>query len=83
MIEILGWIGGVCLAACSIPQAYHAYKTKRTDDIVWSFLIIWLAGELFTMTYNFYLLGSWNWPLAINYVVNIVGIGIIMGMKLK
>ena len=79
-MEIIGWIGGILLAFCGLPQAVESYKTKNSDGLTWGFLIMWGVGELFTIVY---IIPKWHWPLIFNYTANIVFISIIAYYKIK
>ena len=70
MIELLGWIGGICLAVCALPQAIKSYRTKSSEGISGTFIALWIAGEIFTIGYI--LLTTMQWPLLINYSFNIL-----------
>lgn len=79
-MEYIGWIGGVLLAFCGLPQAIESFKTKNSDGLTWGFLIMWGLGELFTIVY---VVPKWHWPLIFNYTANIVFISIITYYKIK
>jgi uncharacterized protein with PQ loop repeat len=79
-MEYIGWIGSILLAFCGLPQAIESYKTKNSDGLTWSFLIMWGAGELFTIVY---IIPKWHWPLIFNYTANIIFISVIVYYKLK
>lgn len=79
-METIGWIGSILLAFCGLPQAIESFKTKNSDGLTWSFLIMWGVGEIFTIIY---ILPKWHWPLIFNYTANIIFIGIILYYKIK
>lgn len=69
MIEALGWIGSTLFAFCAIPQAWQSWKTKNSDGLSWSFLLMWFFGEVLTVIYvsqkdNVL-------PLLVNYYFNL------------
>ncbi|MFA6089485.1 MAG: PQ-loop domain-containing transporter [Candidatus Woesearchaeota archaeon] len=71
----LGWVGAFFFAICAVPQVVKTWKTKRTKDLSWLFLIFWLLGEILTFVYiliDDYLLGIKHFPLYLNYAFNIV-----------
>ena len=71
LIELIGWLGAILFATCSIPQVLQVYRTRRCDDLSMSFLQMWLWGELLSFAYvlnNEQL----QWPLITNYVFNIL-----------
>jgi len=79
-METIGWIGGILLAFCGLPQAVESYKTKNSDGLTWGFLIMWGVGELFTIVY---IIPKWHWPLIFNYTANIIFISIIVYYKVR
>jgi uncharacterized protein with PQ loop repeat len=79
-MEYIGWIGGILLAFCGLPQAIESYKTKNSDGLTWGFLGMWGMGEIFTIIY---ILPKWHWPLIFNYTANIIFISIILYYKIK
>lgn len=79
-MEYIGWIGGILLAFCGLPQAIESYKTGKSDGLTWGFLIMWGIGELFTIVY---IIPKWHWPLIFNYTANIIFISIITYYKIK
>ena len=79
-MEIIGWIGGIMLALCTVPQAIQSYRQKHSLGISKLFLGMWLAGELLTATYVF---PKHNYPLLFNYAVNVVCLVIIGWYKYR
>ena len=79
-MEYIGWIGGILLAFCGLPQAIESYKTGKSDGLTWGFLIMWGVGELFTIVY---IIPKWHWPLIFNYTANIIFISIIAYYKIN
>jgi len=78
MLELIGWIGGLCLAICAVPQAIHAYKVKHCNGITSWCLMLWLVGEILTAVYVF---PKQDYPLLFNYSINIVCLVIICRYK--
>lgn len=72
--ELLGWVGGILLAVCAAPQAYLSLKQGHSNGVALGMLMLWLFGEIFTLAY---VLPKMDWPLIVNYVANIVFIGVI------
>lgn len=79
-METIGWIGSILLAFCGLPQAIESWRTKNSDGLTWSFLLMWGMGEVFTIIY---ILPKWHWPLIFNYTANLIFIGIILYYKIK
>jgi len=86
MVNLIGWIGSVFLAACGLPQAIKVFRTKHTRDLSWWFLILWGTGEIMSLVY----IGTtnWNisffqWPLYLNYIINIIIVSYLFFAKIK
>lgn len=77
-MEVIGWVGGLMLAICGAPQAWVSYKQKHSEGISWSFIMLWLLGEIFTLAYIW---PSSQWPLIFNYSSNIAFLLIITWYK--
>lgn len=77
-MEIIGWIGSIFLALCSVPLAWESYKQKHSDGISNAFLTMWLVGELLTAAY---VLPKQDYPLLLNYGLNIVCLIVVVRYK--
>ena len=77
--EAVGWIGSMLFAFCALPQAIHAYRHKHSDGMTWTFLLMWLFGELFTLAY----ISSKQdvLPLLANYILNLIFLFVILWFK--
>lgn len=73
-MDFLGYIGSICLAICSVPQAYMSYKQGHSRGISFGFLFLWTAGEIFTLLY---IIPKADIPLLINYLSNLIFLSII------
>ena len=74
-IEILGWFGNIILSIGVIPQVFQTWKTHNVSSFNWLFLLMWAFGVLFTfvyIAYNDIIKGIYQWPLWLNYIVNIL-----------
>lgn len=72
-MEVIGYIGNISLALCGVPLAYRAFKDKAIDISFW-FLVLWTVGEIFTLLY---VLTLKDFPLALNYSVNLLCLSIV------
>tara|TARA_R110000868_G_scaffold87240_1_gene244124 strand:+ start:130 stop:402 length:273 start_codon:yes stop_codon:yes gene_type:complete len=79
MMELIGYIGSICLALCAIPQAWLSYKQGHSQGISIYFLLMWTLGELFTLVYVIPML---NAPLILNYSGNVLFLAVIWKYKL-
>jgi len=76
----LGYLGGILLAFCGVPEMIKAIRYKRSD-LTWTFLAMWGIGEicilipvLFKIKIGF---------LLLNYVANVIFISVICYYKYK
>lgn len=81
-MEIIGWLSSFFLGACGVPQAYFSWKRGRADDISWTFLLMWIFGEISGSIYVLSFIKI-PWPIFVNYIVNIIVISIILKYKIK
>lgn len=79
-MEWLGWIGGILLALCGLPQAIKSWQDGHSDGISWSFLLMWAIGEVFVLIY---IIPSGQLPLILNYTINIIFAVIILKYKVR
>ena len=79
IMETIGYIGGVLLAICSVPEVYRTIKDSKCY-LGWNFLLLWFFGELFMIFYAFHL---WDFPLLFNYGFNLLLVGIMLVYKVK
>lgn len=80
MLEAIGYIGGLLLAGCAIPQVYESYKKGNAEGVSSGLLWMWWIGEYFMLAY-FLIKHGWDGPVLLNYVFNIILVGIIMKYK--
>lgn len=77
----IGWLGSFLLSICGLPLAYDSHKSKSAKGISWSFLLLWLAGEV--LTFFYVLPKKVVLPLIFNYGLNIIFICVIIFYKAK
>jgi uncharacterized protein with PQ loop repeat len=78
-METIGYLGGLLLAICGIPEVIRTIKDKRCH-LGWPFLFLWFFGEVFM---EIYAIGLWDYPLILNYTFNLIITGILLYYKLK
>jgi uncharacterized protein with PQ loop repeat len=84
MLELIGWIGGIFLAICAVPQAIKTYREKDASGLSWLMLFFWAAGEVLTIYYIIITniqSGQWQIPLIFNYGLNILLMIYLIGAK--
>lgn len=79
MLEAVGWIGGVLLAVCGIPQAIKTIRDGHCD-ISHLFIWAWFLGEVLTLIY---IMPTGSLPLYLNYSVNVIATSIILFYRLR
>ena len=78
-METIGYLGGLLLAICGIPEVIRTIKDKRCH-LGWPFLFLWFFGEVLM---EIYAIGLWDYPLILNYTFNLIITGILLYYKLK
>lgn len=78
MMETIGWVGGILLAFCGIPQAMKSFRDKHSNGLAWGFILMWFFGEVLLMIY---ILPLGKWPLYLNYGANLILVSIILWFK--
>lgn len=63
----IGWIGGVCLALCAIPEVISCLR-KGYTGCSWGLLALWFIGEVCLFAVE---LEHMYIPRLFNYFVNI------------
>lgn len=76
----VAWLGSVLLALCALPQAISSLRTGRADDLCWSFIGMWLTGEILLSIYT---LNTGDVALLTNYLCNVICLTIICSVKLR
>ena len=66
-METVGWVGGMSLAMCVIPQALQCWKQKHARGISAPMLWMWGLGEICMIIY---VTPMGILPLILNYLVN-------------
>jgi uncharacterized protein with PQ loop repeat len=76
LLEAVGWFGNIVLSIGVIPQVWQTWRTHDVTSFNWSFLLMWAGGVFLTFIYiaaGNIESGDYQWPLWLNYAVNIVG----------
>ena len=77
VIETFGFVGGIMLSICSIPEAIKSYKEK-VCHIGWGMLLLWLGGEIGLLVYE---VKTMALPRLINYFLNLLCILVLIFYK--
>lgn len=78
MIDVFGWLSSLLFCICGAPQAYLSFREKTSAGISTSFLLLWIGGELLGIIY---ILPKNDYPILINYLINLIFISIILYYK--
>lgn len=79
-MEFLGWIGGILLAFCGIPEVISTVRNKRCN-LSHGFIWMWFLGELFVFIPV--LKNSLGDYLIFNYLFNIILISVLIYYKYR
>jgi len=79
-IKLIGLAGSIFLCMCGVPQAWRSFKDKNSDGLALGFVILWLLGEVFMLTYVIIVHGK-DISLLINYIFSAFTISIISYFK--
>lgn len=80
-MDIIGFLGAFCLTICAIPQAIKAYQEGHANGVSGATILLWLAGEIFMLSYVIGKHGMEDIPLVLNYSFNLIVIGVIFKYK--
>ena len=80
MLELVGWIGAVCLGVCAVPQTIKTVKQGHARGISLSFLLLWIVGEMLTFVY---VLPKKDLPLLVNYGLNLICLSVILRYRMQ
>ncbi len=82
----IGWLGNVILSIGVIPQVWKTWRTHDVSSFSWSFLLMWCLGVILTFIYIAHdniVKAEFQWPLWLNYLVNIAGTIYLVVAKIK
>lgn len=80
MFEFIGLVGSICFAVSSYPQVWYTIRTKDTQSVSLSFLIIFLIGAF---SFSSYAILTKQYILLPNYLFCALGFTIILSYKIK
>ena len=76
--QVLGYGAAIVTTLASVPQLIQVFKTKKADDISYTFLIVLNTGMTMWLAYG---IMESNMPLIASNVVNLSLWGTIAGLK--
>ena len=78
LFDICGYVAGIFFASCLIPQVYKSYKTKKLDDISYSWQFSYIFAIILSIIYSgHYLL----YPILLSSVIEFVLMTALILMK--
>lgn len=77
---MLGWIAGLILAACVLPQSIQSIREGNAEGVNGLFLLSWLVGLILML---FYLVSILAMPLIFTTTLTIVFVSIVTYYKFK
>jgi len=77
MTNLIGWIGGILLAFCALPQALQSIEQGHSEGVNGTFLLMWFVGELCLLYYTLEKTNMTLIPILVNYIFNLTFIIII------
>lgn len=79
MTEAIGILGAFCFAVCAVPQAWQCWRDGHARGLSWSFLALWLVGEMATLAYV--VIQHADPILLVNYAANLAALLVILRYK--
>ena len=79
MMEVIGYLGGLLLGLCGIPETIRTITDKRCH-LGWTFLLMWFFGEVCMLSYTIQL---WDFALISNYTFNVLLVSIMLYYKIR
>ena len=58
LTDAIGYVGGITVAVCTLPQIWHMYSTQSAADLQKRFLFLYLTGSILTFIYLI-VMGAW------------------------
>lgn len=78
MIELIGSVAAVLTTAAFFPQVIKTVKTKSTEDLSWSWLIMFCAGVLSWLAYG---VGIGSLPVIAANAVTFICVLVLISVK--
>lgn len=79
LLQIIGTIGSILLALCGVPELLRTIDNNKCS-VGYGMLLTWFIGELCVFVY---VLPKFDMPLLLNYLSNIVVVGIMLAYKIS
>lgn len=80
MVDLIGYLAGICLAIFAIPQTYKTIKTKDVESLSLVSYLIYTTSMVLWTTYGYFLNSL---PMIIFNLISLVFALIVLYMILK
>lgn len=78
LIEVIGMMAGVLTTCAFFPQVLKTVKTRSTDDLSWTWLIMMICGVFFWLVYGVYLHSI---SLVVSNAITLCSVSALFGIK--
>jgi len=78
MIETIGYIAGVLTTLAFVPQVLRTFRTRSTEDLSFSTLVLLISGVALWLVYGLMLRAT---PVILANAVTLVLVGALVFMK--
>lgn len=75
---MIGMLAGLLTTCAFIPQVLKTVKTRSTEDLSWTWLIMMMVGVFFWLVYGVYL-GSVS--LVVSNAITLCSVSVLFGIK--
>ena len=78
MAEIIGMLAGALTTCAFLPQVLKTVKSKSTDDLSWTWLVMMIGGVFLWMVYGIYMNSI---SLIVSNAITFVSVGVLFTVK--
>ncbi|WP_378955848.1 SemiSWEET family sugar transporter [Pelosinus sp. sgz500959] len=75
---MIGMIAGILTTCAFFPQVIKTVKSKSTDDLSWTWLVMMIGGVFLWLVYGYYINSI---SLLVANIVTFVSVNILFGVK--
>jgi len=66
---VIGWIATILTTSCNLPQSIKVFRTGRSEDISYVFILFLLIGMVFWLSYSILINDV---PLMVTNIIGLV-----------
>ena len=78
LTEIIGMMAGILTTCAFFPQVLKTVKSKSTDDLSWTWLVMMFSGVFLWLVYGIYMNSM---SLIVSNAITFVSVGALFGVK--